>query len=114
MILKKYRFHGFNSLRHVYSKGKTFRAGPLALKVADNPHKSEYRLAVVVSKKVSKSAVKRNRIRRRLFEAVRLQSPHFQTQADMVLTVFDDSVLSIPAADVQQLVIKLLQDASIV
>jgi len=114
MILKKYRFHGYNSLRHVYTTGKTVRAGSMALRISPNPHRTDYRLAIVVSKKVSKSAVKRNRMRRRLYEIVRGYEPQMIAQLDMVLTVFEDAVATMPADELNGLVSKLLKDAKII
>ncbi len=55
-----------------------------------------FRVAVVVSKKVSKSAAKRNRIRRRIYEAIRLLAPTYLKNQDIVVTVFDDRIVSLP------------------
>ena len=75
MISRKHRFHGYGSLRYVYQNGKTVR-GPLAsLKYVHNPRRDSYRFAIVVSKKVNKSAIVRNRIRRRLFAIIREELP---------------------------------------
>jgi ribonuclease P protein component len=56
---------------------------------------NNYRVAVVVSKKVAKSAPNRNRIRRRVYEAVRLNS-ELLTNQDIVITIFDDKFLKMP------------------
>lgn len=88
--------------------------GPLcALKFAPNDRRKDYRLAVVVSKKVSKSAVVRNRIRRRLYEAFRVESPGFKAPNDMVLTVFSDQLATIPAEEVTRLVRAQLKQAKV-
>ncbi len=55
-----------------------------------------YRVAVVVSKKVAKVAPDRNRIRRRVYEAVRLLAPGRLTNEDIVITIFDDRFLTLP------------------
>jgi ribonuclease P protein component len=68
MISRTNRFHGYNSLRNVYRHGNTARGPLFAVKSLQNPRRKSYRLAVVVSRKVNKSAVARNRIRRRLYE----------------------------------------------
>ncbi len=75
MIAKAHRFHGYGSLNFVYKNGKTERGPLFAVKSILNPKRSEYRMAVVVSRKVNKSAVARNRIRRRLYEIVRSLEP---------------------------------------
>ena len=112
MISKEHRFHGYNKLQAVYRKGRTARSSFLALKSYENPKRSSYRLAVVVSRKVNKSAVVRNRIRRRLFECFRKYEHLFGT-CDMVVTVFSDQAATCSAAELEQAVKKLLEQAGI-
>ena len=111
MIARGHRFHGYGSLRYVYQNGKTVRGPLTALKFVANPRRSDYRLAVVVSKKVNKSAVVRNRIRRRLYEAFRRQE--IKTPVDMVLTVFHEQVATLPAEELETLVRAQLRQAEI-
>ncbi|HMS23243.1 MAG TPA: ribonuclease P protein component [Candidatus Saccharibacteria bacterium] len=114
MINRKNRFHGYNSLRSTYSRGQTVRSGPLSLKFVLNTKRDSSRIAVVISKKVHKSAVGRNRIRRRIFEIVRLKIPEFSSNADMIITIFDDSVAEMPAIDLKQMIEQLLKNAKLV
>jgi ribonuclease P protein component len=114
MISRKHRFHGHNSLRYVYQHGRVVRGPLTALKYVRNERRDAYRLAVVVSKKVSKSAVIRNRIRRRLYEAVRLQEPNIHTAFDMVFTVFHEQVATLAAEDLTKLVRAQLKQAGII
>lgn len=109
MISRKYRFRGHKSLDYIYKKGRTAKAGPMSIKFA--PSRGEdYRLAVVVSKKVSKSAVKRNRIRRRIFEQFRLiRAEHGQPiRYDIIITAFKDDLADMPAEEVAKTVRKLV------
>ena len=69
MIARAHRFHGHNSLRYVYGRGKIIRGQFFSLKYALNSKRRRYRAAVVVSRKVHKSAVVRNRIRRETFSS---------------------------------------------
>lgn len=71
MIPGLYRFHGHNSLRFVYSNGRSVRSRVATIKYVPNARRSHSRAAVVVSKKVIKGAVGRNRIRRRVYEYIR-------------------------------------------
>lgn len=112
MIRKANRFHGYGSLRYVYKNGQVVRGPLCALKYVANHKRSDYRLAIVVSKKVHKSAVVRNRIRRRLYESFRLQITE-QTPYDMVVTVFHESLATLPAEDVQIMVAAQLKQAGI-
>lgn len=114
MIARKHRFHGYGSLRYVYQHGKAVR-GPLSsLKFVANDRRDSYRLAVVVSKKVNKSAVVRNRIRRRLYEAVRRQEDKMSRPYDIVLTVFHEQIANIPSDDLGKMVADQLHQAGIV
>lgn len=113
MISTKHRFHGHNSLRYVYQNGRTVR-GPLSsIKSVINDRRSTYRLAVVVSKKISKSAVVRNRIRRRLYEAVRHIEDNIAEPYDIVITVFHEQLGLIPHAEVTKLVSAQFKQAGI-
>jgi ribonuclease P protein component len=85
----------------------------MALRYARNERRRDYRLAVVVSRKVSKSAVVRNRIRRRLYEFVRILSSNFVAPYDLVLVVYDERLATLSSADVKYEVAKLLQKAHI-
>jgi ribonuclease P protein component len=96
MLSRAHRFHGYNSLRFVYRQGKAARGPAFAVKAAENPRRSSYRVAVVVSRKVNKSAVARNRMRRRLYEAVRELAPAINGPYDIAITVFHDTVLEQP------------------
>lgn len=114
MIRRKHRFHGRGSLRFVYSRGATVRGSLANLKYVLNDRRSEYRLAVVISKKVSKSAVKRNRIRRRVYEVVRLEGERIAKPYDMVVTVFQEKAASIPYERLQKEVVELMKKAGII
>lgn len=113
MISYKHRFHGHNSLRYVYSHGKTIRSSNLAIRVAENSNRSVYRCAVVVSKKISKSAVKRNRMRRRLYEIIRKNQNRLSLSADIVITVYSDQVATMPGNELETTLKKLLDQAGI-
>src|SRR3982751_4999638 len=98
MISRRHRFHGYGSLKYVYKNGLTVRGPLFGLKAIQNPKRNSYRLAVVVSKKVDKSAVARNRIRRRLYEAVHSHEADIIQPFDIVLNVFHASVIDEPSA----------------
>ena len=74
MLAFKNRFHGHGSLRYVYRNGKVIRHHQMTLKWTTNPRRKTPRVAVVVGKKIYKGAVGRNRIRRRVYEAMRRSS----------------------------------------
>jgi len=88
MLASQHRFHGLNSLSYAYRHGQTVRGAQLSLKYALNQRRQTYRVAVVVSRKVDKSAVVRNRIRRRIYEVVRLHDTGIKVPYDLIFTVF--------------------------
>lgn len=98
----------------MYQHGKTIRGHLVSLKYLANPRRDSYRLAVVVSKKVSKSALVRNRIRRRLYEAVRMRETEIEMPYDMVLTVFSEQLKDMPAEELTQLIDGHLDHAGII
>jgi ribonuclease P protein component len=111
MIGRKHRFHGYGSVRGVYKDGRTIRDSLLSLKTRQRGAHKPYRVAVVVSKKVNKSAVMRNRIRRRVYEAVRQAGDGIEPGTDLVFTVFSDQLLVSEPAKLQKAVIELLAKA---
>ena len=114
MINAKHRFHGHGSLKYTYQNGETVRGPLCAIKYVQNNRRTHYRLAVVVSKKVHKSAVVRNRIRRRLYEAVRLEAHKITEPYDMVVTVFNDQIATIPSVEITKMVHAQLKQAKII
>jgi ribonuclease P protein component len=92
VISRKNRFHGHAGLRYVHQNGKTVRGPYFMVKSAPNPRRSDYRVAVVISRKVHKSAVARNRIRRRLYAAVRLLQADINGPYDIVFNVYEPKI----------------------
>jgi len=92
MISKQNRFHGLGSLNFVYRKGQVVRGQLFSIKYVRNNKLKSYRAAVVVSKKVHKSAVVRNRIRRRVYEVIRSIESKITQPYDLVITVHSDQV----------------------
>ncbi len=107
MLAKKYRFHSRGGVRYVYQKGKTIRTPSLSLVFAPNS-RGYQRFAVVVSKKVLKSAVGRNRIRRRIYEAIRHELHEFPQPMDCVFVVFSKAVANVSFPELRQTVHDLI------
>ena len=114
MISRQNRFHGHASLRFVHQNGKTARGPFFLLKSATNPRRSNYRLAVVVSRKVHKSAVARNRIRRRLYAAVIPLENDINQPWDIVINVYDAKFSDEPPKELVRLVKKQFIAAGII
>jgi ribonuclease P protein component len=114
MLDRSHRFHGYNALNFAYKNGQTVRGPALGLKYVINPRRSTFRVAVVVSKKVSKSAVVRNRIRRRVTEVTRLQAPQISQPYDLIFSVFNEELAIIDSQQLQNLVVGQLRKAGVI
>lgn len=113
MLARAYRFHGHGSLRYVYSRGHVVRGKFAVLKYAPNPKRKQWRAAVVVSKKVHKSAVVRNRIRRRVYEIIRNTIPSGSPAFDIVFVVHVVQVAQLPSSELQNAIREQLIKAKI-
>jgi ribonuclease P protein component len=111
MLTKSHRFHGYSSLLPVYRHSQNVRGSLMALKFSHRDNQKQYRVAVVVSRKVNKSAVVRNRIRRRIFEAVRQSKLDIPSGLDLIFIIFNDQIADVPATKLQDTVGGLLQKA---
>ena len=111
MISNSHRFHGRSSLRFVYQRGQTVRGPHLSLRYIHNTRQPVYRAAVVVSRKVSKSAVVRNRIRRRIYEVIRVAAAGIQQPYDLVFTVYGEEAAVMSHATLKKIIHNQLQSA---
>jgi ribonuclease P protein component len=114
MISRTHRFHGRGGITRLYQNGKSVRGGALMLRYAPNIRRKSYRVAVVVSRKVSKSAVVRNRIRRRIYERVRILSGSFTEAYDLVFVAYDEKIADLPAAELAADIDRICKKARLV
>ena len=112
MLSKKYRFHSRGGVKYVYQHGKTVRTPKMSLVFAENT-RGFTRVAVVVSKKVDKTAVGRNRIRRRVYEALRLNFDLIPKAKDYVFVVFSRDVMKMPFDDLEENLGKLVEQSKV-
>lgn len=94
MITFNNRFHGHNSLRYVYKNGEAVRSRSITFKFIQNKNRKRSRFAVVISKKILKSAVKRNLLRRRMYEYIRLKLPYLKDVYDVVFIITSNDLLN--------------------
>jgi ribonuclease P protein component len=111
MLNAKHRFHGYGSLRKVYGRSQSVRGTYISLRFADRTGIRPYRVAVVVGKKVHKSAVKRNRMRRRIYEAIR--TSNVPEGKDLIFTVYSEKILETPPLELQTMISDLLNKLSL-
>ena len=113
MLSSEHRFHGHGSLRYVYKNGQAIRSRLITIKHVTNPHRKTSRFSVVVSKKVHKGAVGRNRIRRRIYEIVRQEIPHLPHVHDVAILVFSNEVMTMQDEELKQTLKKLFAQAGL-
>ena len=113
MLSKKYRFHSRGGVRYTYKNGKSIRGSRISLVFAENS-RGKQRFAVVISKKVLKSAVGRNRIRRRVYEAIRMEQAKIQKPVDCIFNIYNKEVSMMDFAELRALIRDLLKEAEIV
>ena len=112
MLSKKYRFHSRGGVKYVYSHGKTIRTPKMSLVFVKNV-RGFTRFGVVVSKKVEKSAVKRNRIRRRVYEALRVNFDLIPKKKDYLFVVFSKEVGKMPFGELEKILGELIEASKV-
>lgn len=84
------------------------------IRYVPNSQRLHSRCAVVVSKKIFKAAVKRNRARRRVFEIVRLTLPELTATYDFTITIYSAEVITLPHDELQHEIRQLLAGARLI
>lgn len=113
MIAQSFRFHGHGSLRYLYRNGEAVRTRTLTVRYIHNPRRKKPRFAVIVSKKVFKQAVKRNRMRRRIYEIIRELQPRIKGNHDIAITVFSPDLYDVSFTELHEQIVDMLRRADI-
>lgn len=107
MLPVKHRFKKKKDFERVLKEGRNVKWNGLALKYCPNSF-GESRFGIIVSKKVSKKAVLRNRTKRRIREVLRRELEKIKEGQDIVFfpsPEFKNKDFS----EIQEIVIKLLK-----
>lgn len=113
MLSGKFRFHGHGSLNYLFRNGKTARSSWLLLRSVENKRRTTSRVAIIVGKKVAKSAVVRNRIRRRVYEIVRRHWGAVPFHTDLAITVLSAEVAVAAPEEIEKAVVGVLRKAGL-
>lgn len=106
MLASTLRLRRPGDINRVYQRGKFGPAGQIQVKAARNGLTAS-RAVIVVSRKISKQAVRRNRLRRQLSAQLEVLWPQIRPGYDIVVTVRQEITRSEPAA-LKELLIKAL------
>lgn len=90
MLPLKNRLKKKKDFENIFAKGKTIKAKYFFLKIV-NTVNLDSRIGFIVSKKVSKLAVERNRIKRLFREAVRLDMASIKPGYDLVFIILNSA-----------------------
>lgn len=113
MLSRKYRFHSRGGVRYTYQHGETVRHPKISLVHSVNS-KNKKRFAVVVSKKVLKSAVGRNRIRRRVYELIRAELPKIKKPVDCIFVIYSRDLQDMPFLELKKLMGDILAESELI
>jgi ribonuclease P protein component len=111
MLTSANRFHGGRDIQHAYKQAKMYRSRYFGVRVLEK-NNDTFRAVVVVSKKISKSAVTRNRIRRRLYELLRTHRDATR-KSHVIVNVYDASLAIMPTEAVQAEFLRILSKAGL-
>lgn len=113
MLAKPHRLKKKKDIQRVFSQGVHAREGAILVKFCVSKE-LDSRFGIVVSKKVSRSAVKRNRIRRVISEFLRLNLSGFSQTKDVVVIVLPGkNIAQYNAKEIRESVLSALQKASL-
>jgi len=84
MLPKPHRLNRSKDISHVFQKGRSFFTKILGFKVVKN-HLGVSRFGIITSIKVEKRATKRNKIKRRIREIIRLKLPDIKEGYDFLI-----------------------------
>ncbi|MBR2803143.1 ribonuclease P protein component [Candidatus Saccharibacteria bacterium] len=112
MLSRKYRFHSRGGVKYVYKHGKTIRKSKMSLIFMPN-ERGFTRIAVVVSKKIDKRAVVRNRIRRQIYEALRRNMDLIPNKHDYIFVVYSRDVTKMKVNELEKLLGELVTESKI-
>ncbi|MBQ3263538.1 ribonuclease P protein component [Candidatus Saccharibacteria bacterium] len=112
MLNRRYRFHSRGGVRYVYRHGKTVRKPKMSLVFCENT-RGFTRVAVVVSKKVEKTAVGRNRIRRRIYEVIRKNFDLIPSRRDYIFVVYNGDVVNMPFSELEKVLGELVAESKV-
>ncbi len=119
MLKKELRLRKMKDFKILFTNGFTLKDDGLYIKVyfidflkyLNRFQKNDLKISVIISKKIHKSAVKRNKIKRRLREAIRINLNNYSLKKGILIAfiVNDLRYLTCSFTDVENQIKKILQ-----
>jgi len=107
MLSKINRLNGQKNFDYVFSQGKNYQSNYLILRIAATKNKF-WRLGLIISGRVDKRAVIRNRLRRRLSTIIRQQADNLRTGFDVIISV-KPALVALTLKDIEKDSLSLLK-----
>lgn len=85
----------------------------MTIKTTSHPKRKDPRIAIVISKKIIKSAVGRNRVRRRMYEIMRRELPDIKPGSDIVAIIFSAEVRTMEHPELEALTKQSLEQLGV-
>jgi len=89
MLVRSQRLRDNRDILRVLQRGRSVRTAHLKLIILANNH-PQTRAAAVISKRIDKRAVVRNRNRRRVIEVIRINLAHLKSGFDILVYIQSD------------------------
>ena len=85
----------------------------LTIKYLSNNYRKTSRFSVIISKKIAKTAVLRNRIRRRIYEIIRQEIPNITAVYDVAIIVNSIEINNLSYLDLKSKLLDLFKQAEL-
>ncbi len=109
MIKQQNRFKGQAGIIQANRYGQSVRSSDITIRYLDKHNQTPSKFAVVVSKKVARLAVTRNRIRRKVFNVLEGLMPRIPNGYLFVISVYDEGIKSAKQKDLEEKIKELLK-----
>ena len=112
MLAKKFRLTGREEFARVQKEGKVYQSSNFGISIVKRNDKNPSRFAFIVSTKIAKDAVDRNRFKRAMSESVRTSSIDLNPGFDAVFLA-KTSITRVPTSEVMKEVRLSLKDCGL-
>jgi ribonuclease P protein component len=101
MLAKKFRLKGAKNFARIQKEGKVFQSTNFGIAYTKREDEDPSRFGFIVSTKIAKDAVDRNRFKRAMSEAVRIASIDLMNGYDAVFLA-KTSIVRIPTSEIMK------------
>jgi len=112
MLSREYKLKKDNDFKKVFEKGKSYRDDFIKIRFLKNGLEIT-RFGIVVSSKISKKAVARNRIKRRLEEIIHSRLDQVKSGFDIVI-LFEPKVVDKNYKQIEEAFVNLVEKAKLI